>query len=151
MTKDIKSLVWIGLITLLIYGGGFWFSRSCGDGCPLVEGATLGVLGIFTFFSTIFLVTDRNNFANNCFDDGEYRKAITATVFIMFFGMIGFGAQPHDGSGFIIPDKVFSDFTFLVELIAGFYFGSRTVENVMSNVKFPSATPACNSEPPSGS
>lgn len=89
----------------------------------------IGTIGFVTFFSTLVmlnLVTGSSNL-----DRGELRKTITITTFVIYFLLIGLDLQGHSNTADNERTTfIMKHFTYLVELITSFYFGTKIIETV---------------------
>lgn len=96
---------------------------------------SVSIMGIITFFG---ILTVSNTLSGKSeFTSGEIRQAITGAFVVLYFGLIPmmifkcFQLEHTQNTLYI-----FDSLTYLVSAVVLFYFGSRTLENVIA--KWPS-------------
>lgn len=89
----------------------------------------IGIVAVITFIGTLMI----SNYLSGSIelDKGEVRKSITITTFVVYFTMIGLCTYGDYSSW----DKetaqmLMKHFTWLVEIVALFYFGSSIVRDL---------------------
>lgn len=89
---------------------------------------SVGGMGAITFFGTLILANllSRSRDLNK----GEIRKAITASVLVVYFVLISFiSCTDCDIADSKYAETIVSSFTAIVGILIAFYFGSRAVKD----------------------
>lgn len=89
---------------------------------PLIS---LGIVGLVTFTSVLFgtyLLTKEWDFG--C---GEFRKAITISILVVFFAALAFGDKIVLAQDTILA-QVFNNFWAILSTVIAFYFAARVVD-----------------------
>ena len=106
----------------------------------------VGGVGLVTFLGVLMLANFLSESSN--LDKGEVRKAITASCFAVYFAITGLllEARSTAPTALTAPTAqgttetelaktIVAHLTYLVGIIVAFYFGSRSVEKYLENLK----------------
>ena len=91
-------------------------------------------IGIITFFGTLTLANYLSK--DSRLDKGEIRKALTASLIVVYFALVSLVTCPECGdleSEF--SKQVVEHFTWVIGVIIVFYFGSRVVQEWLKSKK----------------
>jgi hypothetical protein len=90
---------------------------------PLIR---LGLIGIGSFTFVLFGAYYLNQFPD--FGSGEFRKAITISVLVVFFASIAMGDQIMLSPDSILG-QVLNNYWAILSTVIAFYFASRVLDN----------------------
>lgn len=98
------------------------------------------IIGVFSFFSTLILTSFYGGKEN--FLKGEMRKAITTSILMVYFSILaltliepGMTLAVIDTTADGSRTSLLSDLSTIVLVITGYYFGSRTAEELFKTWK----------------
>ena len=94
--------------------------KTCDEGLYLVGKTTIEVLILLLLGFTFVQGND---------GEGEIRKSITISVMIMFYGLVAIHCNEAIDKG-TIAGLVLDKFWAIVVTVTGYYFASRTAENI---------------------
>lgn len=118
------TLLIIGIDVSLIYIG------SIGT-LPLMW--SVSGVGIITFFGTLVLANYVSSDSYHL-DKGEIRKALTASLIVVYFTLLALVTCTTCGTQSLnteFANKILENFTYVIEILVIFYFGSRTLEKII--------------------
>ena len=106
----------------------------------LTEAAVVIIIGVFSFFSMLaisnYFTQDKNLMK------GEMRKAMATSLIMVYFAILALNlADSETGLAMAsagedeITKALLSDFSTLIAVVIGFYFGGRSAEEVMKIFK----------------
>ena len=88
-------------------------------------------VGIITFFGTLVLANYVSSDSHDL-DKGEIRRALTASLIVVYFTLLALvtcttcGIQDSE-----FAKKILENFTYVIVILIIFYFGSRTLEQII--------------------
>jgi predicted neutral ceramidase superfamily lipid hydrolase len=136
MGEKLKNSIWLivltGLVNIVFVLLGVWEVIS--------PASVVIIIGVFSFFSTLALTSyfsEKQNFL-----EGEMRKAIATSLLMVYFAILALTlVDPNatlavtdmtsDGS----RSTLMSDFSTIIMVVIGFYFGGRSAEEIIKNWK----------------
>lgn len=127
MNKKLKtSILWFFLIGVINVG--FMLLAASYIEFPL-PAVLIMIIGVVTFFGILAISNFYSGDENLL--KGEMRKAIASSLLMVYFavlGMVLFGGDILDSG---VKFSILKDFQTLMAVVVGFYFGGRSVEEVI--------------------
>ena len=122
-----KVAFWIAGIIILLNAAILAFGACLGHLFAIAG------LGMVTFIGVLMLTNYLSE--STAFDKGEMRKAITASVVVVFFALIALFSMPTKPIKEEIAKQSLEHIAYLVGILIAFYFVSRSVDSFIKAKK----------------